>query len=76
MIGVDAKSSLAHTLLTNFANKYDFNQMNNLLHGDEEIISGDAGNSGAEKRAVSSYGSGMAENRVLRQSLCIKNASL
>ena len=49
-IGVDAKSGLTHTLVTTAANEHDLNQMKNLLHGDEEFISGDAGYQGAEKR--------------------------
>ena len=39
-----------HTLVTTAANEHDLNQMKNLLHGDEEFISGDAGYQGAEKR--------------------------
>ena len=49
-IGVDAKSGLTHTLVTTAANEHDLNQLKNLLHGDEEFISGDAGYQGAEKR--------------------------
>ena len=49
-IGVDAKSGLTHTLVTTAANEHDLNQLNNLLHGDEEFVSGDAGYQGAEKR--------------------------
>ena len=49
-IGVDAKSGLTHTLVTTAANQHDLNQLHNLLHGEEEFISGDAGYQGAEKR--------------------------
>ncbi len=49
-IGVDAKSGLTNTLETTAANEHDLNQLKNLLHGDEEFISGDAGYQGAEKR--------------------------
>lgn len=49
-IGVDAKSGLTHTLVTTAANEHDLNQLKNLLHGDEEFISGDASYQGAEKR--------------------------
>ncbi len=42
-ICVDAKSGLTHTLVTTAANQHDLNQLKNLLHGDEEFISGDAG---------------------------------
>ena len=38
------------TLVTTAANEHDLNQMKNLLHGDEEFISADAGYQGAEKR--------------------------
>ncbi len=49
-IGVDAKSGLTHTLVTTAANEHDLNQLSNLLHGDEEFVSGDAGYQGAHKR--------------------------
>ena len=49
-IGVDAKSGLTHTLVTTPANEHDLNQLNHLLHGEEEFVSGDAGYQGAEKR--------------------------
>ncbi|AGP81541.1 IS5 transposase [Alteromonas mediterranea MED64] len=49
-IGVNAKSGLTHTLVTTAANEHDLNQMKNLLHGNEDFISGDAGYQGAEKR--------------------------
>ena len=49
-IGVDAKSGLTHTLVTTFANEHDLKQLNNLLHDEEEFISGDAGYQGAQKR--------------------------
>ena len=47
---MDAKSGLTHTLVTTAANEHDLNQINNLLHGEEEFASGDAGYQGAEKR--------------------------
>ncbi|WP_252166880.1 IS5-like element ISVch5 family transposase [Vibrio cholerae] len=49
-IGVDAKSGLTHTLVTTAANEHDLNQLSNLLHSDEEFVSGDAGYQGAHKR--------------------------
>ncbi|CAI4156732.1 CP4-44 prophage; IS5 transposase and trans-activator [Alteromonas macleodii] len=49
-IGVDAKSGLTHTLVSTAANEHDLNQLKNLLHGEEEFASGDAGYQGAEKR--------------------------
>ncbi|MFD1592778.1 transposase [Alteromonas oceani] len=41
---------LTHTLVTTAANEHDLNQLKNLLHGEEEFASGDAGYQGAEKR--------------------------
>ena len=49
-IGVDAKAVLTHTLVTTAANEHDLNQLHNLLHGEEEFVSGDAGYQGAQKR--------------------------
>ena len=49
-IGVDAKSGLTHTLVTTAANEHDLNQLKNLLHGEEEFVSGDAGYQGASMR--------------------------
>ncbi|BDM64876.1 hypothetical protein NFHSH190041_23280 [Shewanella sp. NFH-SH190041] len=42
-IGMDAKSSLTHSLVTTVANEHDLNQVGHLLHGEEEFISADAG---------------------------------
>jgi IS5 family transposase len=49
-IGVDAKSGLAHTLVTTAGNVSDVTQTHKLLHGDEEMVFGDAGYQGADKR--------------------------
>lgn len=49
-IGGDAKSGLTHTLVTTAANEHDLNQLDNLLHGEEELVSSDAGYQGAQKR--------------------------
>lgn len=49
-IGVDAKSGLAHTLVTTAGNVSDVTQTHKLLHGDETIVFGDAGYQGADKR--------------------------
>ena len=49
-IGVDAKSSLTHSLETTAANEHDLNQVGNLLHGKEEFVFADAGYQGAENR--------------------------
>lgn len=48
--GMKANSGLTHTLVTTAANEHDLNQLNNLLHGEEEFVSGDAGYQGAQKR--------------------------
>lgn len=49
-IGVDAKSGLAHTLVTTAGNVSDVTQTHRLMHGDETIVFGDAGYQGADKR--------------------------
>jgi IS5 family transposase len=49
-IGVDAKSGLAHTLVTTAGNVSDVTQTHKLLHGDETMVFGDAGYQGAQKR--------------------------
>ena len=48
-IGVDAKSGLTHSLIT-AANEHDLNQLGNLLHGEEQFVSADAGYQGAPQR--------------------------
>ncbi|HCB1437375.1 TPA: IS5 family transposase, partial [Citrobacter braakii] len=40
---VDAKSGLTHSLVTTAANEHDLNQLGNLLHGEEQFVSADAG---------------------------------
>lgn len=50
-IGVDADSGLAHTLTTTAANVGDVVEIDKLLHGKEKVVYGDAGYTGAEKRA-------------------------
>lgn len=50
-IGVDAKSGLAHTLVTTAGNVSDVTQTHKLLHGEEAMVFGDAGYQGADKRA-------------------------
>lgn len=49
-IGVDARSGLAHTLVTTAGNVSDVTQTHKLLHGDETMVFGDAGYQGADKR--------------------------
>lgn len=49
-IGVDRDSGLVHTVRATAANVSDVSETANLMHGEEEICSGDAGYTGAEKR--------------------------
>ena len=47
---VDAKSGLTHSLVTTAANEHDLNQPGNLLHGEEQFVSADAGYQVAPQR--------------------------
>ena len=49
-IGVDRDSGLVHTAKATSANVHDVSMTSELLHGDEETVSGDSGYVGAEKR--------------------------
>ena len=49
-IGVDAESGLVHSVIGTAANVNDVTQGHALLHGKEEIVFGDAGYQGADKR--------------------------
>ena len=49
-IGVDSDSGLVHTLKATAANEHDVTIAADLLTGDEEIVYGDSGYLGAEKR--------------------------
>ena len=49
-IGVDVDSGLVHTVTTTPANESDVAQIADLLHGKEEVVHGDAGYTGAQKR--------------------------
>lgn len=49
-IGVDAGSSLAHTLTVTAANEHDITQTANLLREDDEVAYGDSAHLGTEKR--------------------------
>ena len=49
-IGVDAESGLAHSLATTPAHVSDVATAHELLHGDEEVVHGDAGYQGVGKR--------------------------
>jgi len=49
-IGVDAESGLVHSVVGTAANVADVTQVDQLLHGEETYVSGDAGYTGVEKR--------------------------
>lgn len=49
-IGVDKDSGLIHSVVTTAANVHDLTPAAELLHGDEEVIDGDAGYQGIGKR--------------------------
>ena len=49
-IGVDEDSGLVHHVACTAANEADVTQMHNLLHGEETMIYGDSGYTGADKR--------------------------
>lgn len=49
-IGVDAGSGLVHTLAVTAANESDISQTKNLLREDDEVVYGDSGYLGVEKR--------------------------
>lgn len=50
-IGVDEATGLTHSVVTTAANVGDVTRVDMLLHGKEEHVFGDAGYTGAEKRA-------------------------
>ena len=63
-IGVDAKSGLTHSLVTTAANEHDLNQLGNLLHGEEQFVSADAGyQRGATARGAGRGGCWLADRR-------------
>jgi IS5 family transposase len=49
-IGVDADSGLLRSLVGTAANVADVTQVDQLLHGDETYVCGDAGYTGVDKR--------------------------
>jgi IS5 family transposase len=49
-IGVDAESGLVHTVEATPANVHDISVAETLLHGEENVMNGDAGYTGLEKR--------------------------
>ena len=50
-IGVDAESGLMHSMVGTASNVADVTQVDQLLHGEETNVCGDAGYTGVEKRA-------------------------
>src|SRR5690606_15964305 len=50
-IGADSESGLVRSVVGTAANVADVTQVDQLLHGDENLVSGDAGYTGVEKRA-------------------------
>lgn len=50
-IGVDTSSGLVHSVESTAANEADISHAHTLLHGEEKHVFGDAGYTGAEKRA-------------------------
>ena len=48
---MDKDSGLIHSVETNSANVHDITRAAQLLHGEEEVVYGDAGYQGIEKRA-------------------------
>ena len=50
-IGVDAESGLVRSVVGTAANVADVTQVDQLLHGEETYVSGDAGYTGVDKRA-------------------------
>ncbi len=72
-IGVDAKSGLTHSLVTTAANEHDLNQLGNLLHGEEQFVSADAGlPRSATARGAGRGGCGLADRRASRQGKTLK----
>jgi IS5 family transposase len=74
-IGVDAKSGLTHSLVTTAANEHDLNQLGNLLHGEEQFVSADAGYQGRTARGAGRGGCGLADRRAPRQGKNLETAS-
>jgi IS5 family transposase len=54
-IGVDAESGLVHNLVGTAANVADVTQIDQLLHGEETYVFGDAGYTGVDKRPEHQY---------------------
>lgn len=50
-IGVDGESGLVHSVVGTAGNVADVTQVDQLLHGEEAYVIGDAGYTGVDKRA-------------------------
>ena len=68
-IGVDADSGLVHTVTTTPANVADVTQVEHLLHGKEEVLHGDSGFTGVEKRITRKLKYSIAEKRGKQKAL-------
>jgi IS5 family transposase len=66
-IGVDADSGLVHAVTTTPANEADVEQVEELLHGNEEVVHADAGYTGAQTRL---------ERKGLRWEIAAKRAKI
>jgi IS5 family transposase len=49
-VGSDAESGMVHSLIGTAANAADVTQAHDLLHGEEEVVFGDSGYTGVERR--------------------------
>jgi IS5 family transposase len=52
-VGTDTKRGLVHSLVTTAANVHDSQMMDNLLHGEEEVVYGDSAYASAEAKEIS-----------------------
>ena len=68
-IGVDADSGLVHTVRSTAANVADVTQAEHLLHGKEEVLHGDSGFTGVEKRIKRELKYSIAEKRGKQKAL-------
>lgn len=68
-IGVDADSGLVHTVTSTAANVADVTQAEHLLHGKEELMHGDAGFTGVERRIKRKLKYSIAEKRSKQKQL-------
>lgn len=68
-IGVYADSGLVHTVTSTAANVADVTQAEHLLHGKEEVLHGDSGFTGVEKRITRKLKYSIAEKRGKQKAL-------